>query len=139
TDLPDAGRLPELQLRSEQRGNQLIPQEHGNEADWTGNRENRQAADGLVVAHSVKRTPSPLLLGRPAISRPWGRTWRQVERDRPTQGCLPWDATITSMDTSAEPRKLTLDDCLSTVVEGYLLPDLASMTDDIEWKDQGAV
>lgn len=43
------------------------------------------------------------------------------------------------MDPPVQPRRLSLDDCLNTVVEGYLLPDLASMTDDIEWKEQGAV
>jgi hypothetical protein len=49
------------------------------------------------------------------------------------------DATINSMGPPAQPRKLSLEDCLNTVVEGYLLPDLASMTDDIEWKERGAV
>lgn len=43
------------------------------------------------------------------------------------------------MATPAQKATLSLDTCLSVVIEGYLLNDLKSMKDDIEWKDLGAV
>jgi hypothetical protein len=43
------------------------------------------------------------------------------------------------MDAPAPKATLSLDTCLLVVIEGYLLNDLKSMEDDIEWKDLGAV